>query len=111
MKGFPVLTTSGATVSSLMGLVSRVAYVLAGSLTIAIGVAMGSFMTVAMISELLANDFFGVAVSALVVVFGIQIAKIGIHIVRGARLLGAGRRQTAGFRRSTLALDRADSVI
>ena len=55
------------------------------------GVAMGGFMMVAMFSEMLANDFFGVAVSGLVVVFGLQITKIGVQILRGARMLGDRR--------------------
>ena len=74
-----------------MGLVTRATCVLVGSSTIAMGVAMGGFMMVAMFSEMLANDFFGVAVSGLVVVFGLQITKIGVQILRGARMLGDRR--------------------
>jgi len=52
---------------------------------------MGGFMAVAMLSELIANDFFGVAVSALVVVFGVQVTKIGFQILRGGRMTAASR--------------------
>lgn len=65
--------------------ISRIGRILFGGLIVAIGVLMAGAMAVAMLHEILVDDFFGVAVSAMVVVFGIQLTKIGYRAMTGAQ--------------------------
>ena len=52
--------------------------ILARITTTAVGILLASIMAVASLYEFLANDFFGVSLSLLVVIFGIQLITIGI---------------------------------
>ena len=66
-----------------------------GALTTAVGVSLAAFMTVALLHEIALGDFFGAAVSALVLTFGTQLAKIGCQqMLKGAKATSAEQHPT-----------------
>jgi hypothetical protein len=45
--------------------------------------SLAAFMGVALLHEIVVGDFFGAAVSALVLTFGTQLTRIGWHMING----------------------------
>ncbi len=76
-------------VSASQSKLARIVRICLGGLTVVIGGSLASIMAFAMFHEFLANDFFGVCVTGMVVVFGLQLVKIGYDLVMNRQKLTA----------------------
>jgi small neutral amino acid transporter SnatA (MarC family) len=69
--------------------ISRIGRIVFGTLIAAVGVSLAAFMAAALLHEIVIGDFFGAAVSALVLTFGTQLTRIGWQMIRGASATSA----------------------
>jgi len=61
------------------------ARVLAGLLLLALGLLIAGYMAASVILEIMTDDFFGMAIAGLVVVFGCILVREGFFLLRGYR--------------------------
>ena len=69
----------------LIATLSTVGRILLGILTLAGGAAIAVIMAIATYHQLFTDDFFGVCVAAMVVVFGVMLVSIGFNLITGRK--------------------------
>jgi small neutral amino acid transporter SnatA (MarC family) len=68
-----------------------------GASIAAVAVSLAALMAVALLDEIVLGDFFGAAVSALVLTFGTQLTRIGWQMIKGTSATSAEQHATDGL--------------
>ena len=63
--------------------------VFSGVLTMVIGGALAGVMAVGAFYEILASDFYGTCIAAMVAIFGVQLVEIGYDLATGRQRMSA----------------------
>ena len=85
MKEPPIRRAAGQAASILRTNMSRIGRIVLAVLVMALGGSLAGVMAFATFYEFLANDFFGVCVAGMVVIFGLQLVRIGYEMAMGSR--------------------------
>lgn len=81
MPTMPEIPETRAANVGLVATLSAVGRILLGMLTLAGGAAIAIVMAIATYHQLFTDDFFGVCVAAMVVVFGVMLVSIGFNLI------------------------------